>query len=59
MESPKRGCDLGPCVVIASAQKTHCDHLLYLEASLGSRVSVQLLCVQKTMGFAFALLSPL
>ena len=29
MESPKRGCDLGPCVVKnASVQKTHCDHFL-------------------------------
>ena len=28
MESPKRGCDLGPCVVNASVQKTHCDRFL-------------------------------
>ena len=28
MESPKRGCDLGPCVLNSSVQKPHCDHFL-------------------------------
>ena len=28
MESPKRGCDLGPCVLKRCVQKTHCDHFL-------------------------------
>ena len=36
-------------------KKTHC----VLEASLGARACVQVLCVQKTRRFAFAFLSPL
>ena len=28
MESPKRGCDLGTCVVKRWRSKTHCDYLL-------------------------------
>ena len=60
MESPNRGCDLGPCVLKRKAFKkriaiSFCD----LKTSLGARACVQVLCVQKTRRFAFAFLSPL
>ena len=60
MESSKRGCDLGICVLKRWPFQKHiaivsCD----LRTSLGARACVQVLCVQKTRRFAFAFLSPL
>ena len=57
MESLQSGYDLGTCVV-KHVQKRIAIMLCDLEASLGARACVQVLCVQKTQCFAFALLSP-
>ena len=56
MESPKRGCDLGPCVVNASVKKRIAIVFCDLKTSLSARACV---CVQKTRRFAFAFLNPL
>ena len=54
MESPKRGCDLGPCVVKRLRSKKHCDRSLRFKdfpRCQGLR--------SKNAAFAFAVLSPL
>ena len=55
MESPKRGCDLGTCMVKRWRAIISC----VLEASLRARACVHVLCAQKMRRFAFAFLSPL
>ena len=49
MESPKRGCDLGPCVPKTLAfKKPLRSFFCYLKTSLGARACVY--CVHKAVG---------
>ena len=59
MESPKRGCDLGTCVVKRQQSKTHCDYFLRFRGFPRGQGLRSGPLRSKMRRFAFAFLSPL
>ena len=58
MESPKRGCDLGTCVLKSKKKRIAIVFFCDLKTSLGARACVQVLCVQKNAAFRVCVLKP-